>query len=228
MCRFNCAAFALVALIALGSSPVVAGVTILNGSFESPSVGTGTFGAYELGTAPDDWTQITAGNGQWGAGLVGDGSGYGNTDAPDGTQALLLKGYGGAQQTLSGFAIGATYTLSFYAEGRTSSSIPNPFEVTLGGAFLSFGIHASTGADSTTITPIGQTYNFYTSDPFTVTTASPLLEILGLSGTQTDQIDNSSYVDMVTVVPVPEPASLILSGLGGVGLLGAARRRRNV
>ncbi len=228
MCRSKYAVLALVALLAVGNLPAGAGVTILNGSFEAASVGTGAFSAFELGTAPDDWMQATANNGQWGAGLVGNGSGYGNTNAPDGTQALLLRGYGGTEQTLSGFVIGSTYTLSLYAEGRTSTGIPNPFEVTLGDEGLSFGVHAATGADSTTITPIGQAYNFYTSDPFTVTSTNPLLEILGLSGTQADQIDNNSYVDLVTVslVQTPEPGSLVVWGLVIAGGLVVARGRR--
>ena len=173
------------------------------------------YGSFEQGAAPDKWTQVTTNNGPWGAGVVGNGSGYGNTDAPDGTQALLLKGYGGAQQTLSGFVPGWTYTLSFYAEGRSSVNNPNPLEVLLGGDNLSFGIHAATGADGTTIIPRDQAYNLYTSDPFQVTTATPVLELLGTIGTLSSQIDNSSYVDLVTVslVRTPEPASLVVWGI---------------
>ena len=94
------ASFLLVSMMAnLGwASPIVQ-----NNSFESPSLGSPNF---REGNPPADWTYVGPG-GTSGGGIVTNGSAYGNSNAPDGNQALLLKSLGGVEQTLSGFTVGA-------------------------------------------------------------------------------------------------------------------------
>ncbi len=84
---------------------------VQNNSFELPSLGTGS-GSFREGNPPTDWTYVGPG-GTSGGGIVANGSAYGNSNAPDGTQALLLKSLGGAEQTLSGFTVGAPTRSAF-------------------------------------------------------------------------------------------------------------------
>lgn len=211
-----CVALVLVMAVAVGNAPVFAGVTIADNSFEAPNIGT-TGSSYVEGSPPTGWTE-DQNNGSYGGGYVGNNSAYGNSNAPDGTQALLLKGFGGVQQTLAGTYSGS-YTLSLYAEGRTNYNGPDPFKVLINGTALTFGA-------STTITPPAgvNSYVLYTSSPFTMSTGS-LLEILGQSGTQVSPVDNSTFVDLVTVTGTPEPASIVVWGLAIAGGLLVARRR---
>lgn len=184
---------------------------VQNNSFELPNIGTGS-GSYREGNPPTDWTEVVGGGG-----YVGNGSAYGNSNAPDGTQALLLKSLGGVEQTLSGFTVGDPYTISFYAEARTSFNSTNPFQVLMDGTPLTFN-------GSTTVTPTAglDAYTLYKSTVFFADSATPTLEFNGLSPS-----DNSSFVDLVTFQAVPEPSAIVgLVGLCGMGLVALARRRR--
>ena len=198
---FLSAAAALAVSCAVGfAAPIVQ-----NNSFENPALGSG----FREGNPPTSWTAVGS-SGTSGGGIVTNGSAYGNTAAPDGTQALLLKNSGGVTQQLSGFTQGSSYTISFDAEVRGSTLGPNPIQVLVDGTALSIN-------GSTTLSPASSSaYTAYTTAPFTAGSATPTLEFLGLATT-----DLSSFIDLVTVTP--EPASLGLLGFGAFGLL--ARRR---
>lgn len=214
MRMFKLSLAVLAASIGSGSVPALAGVTILNPSFESPSLGSGNF---REGNPPANWTYLGPG-GSSGGGIVANGSAYGNSNAPDGNQALLLKSIGGVQQQLSGFVVGDTYTLSLYAEGRTNYNGADPFQVEISAIPLTF-------SGSTTITPpttpSTNVYLLYTSDPFTVSTTTPYINILG-----TSLADNSTFVDFITAQGTPEPTSIAIWGLAiGLGLVVVRRRK---
>jgi len=53
-----------------------------------------------------------------GSGLLANGSGFSNPNAPEGTQAAFVQKYGTLSQTISGFSPGTTYTMSFSAAQR--------------------------------------------------------------------------------------------------------------
>jgi hypothetical protein len=189
------------------------GPQVINGSFESPSLGAGNF---REGNPAIGWTQIPGPQGSSGGGIVGNGSAYGNPNAPDGVQAGLLKDEGGMSQMVGGFAHNQPYTLSFDAAGRSGGLGPNPFTVTVGSQTLTF-------SGNSTVTP-GTSYALYTSAPFYATSGSELLSFV--SALRTDQ-DLSSYVDNIKFAAVtPEPSSFVLCGLGAVGMIVAVRRRR--
>ena len=118
---FRCPSIAILlagVVVAVLASGAIASPIILNNSFESPDAGTPT-GNYHEGTPPTSWTEVGSGGG-----YIGNGSAYGNSNAPDGTQALLLKSQGGVSQVLSGFTAGVSYDISFYAEARTNFNGP--------------------------------------------------------------------------------------------------------
>ncbi len=195
-----------------------AATSLTNGSFESPGIGNG----FQEGAPASGWTLIPGllkdinNNNTGGGGIVGNGSGYGNVNAPDGTQAGLLKGAGGMEQIVGGFEAGKQYSISFYAAGRAAFG-PNPFEVLLDGTALTF-------SGSTTITPTNNVYNLYSST-FTATGNTMTLAFLS-SLTTAD--DLSSYVDNVQIAQIPEPGTMILFIAGMFGLLAYAWRKRKL
>ncbi|MFZ3374121.1 MAG: RHS repeat-associated core domain-containing protein, partial [Chthoniobacterales bacterium] len=78
---------------------------VANGSFESP-----TTGNYVYDRPDSTWSY------QGDAGLVHNGSGFGNVNAPDGVQAAFVQENGVVWQTFT--TAGGTYTLSFQAAQR--------------------------------------------------------------------------------------------------------------
>lgn len=199
-----------------------AATSLTNGSFESPGIGTGE-GAYQEGVTASGWTLIpgllkviNTNNNTGGGGIVGNGSAYGNVNAPDGTQAGLLKGAGGMEQIVGGFEAGKQYAISFYSAGRAGAG-PNPFEVLLDGTALTF-------SGSTTITPTNNVYNLYSST-FAATGNTMTLTFLS---TLTTAVDLSSYVDNVQIAQIPEPGTMILFITGMFGLLAFVWRKQTV
>ena len=89
----------------------------LNLGFETPSVGSGNY-AYTPGGAA--WT-FSVNNDLYGSGIVANGSGFGNPNAPEGAQAAFVQSYGSIVQTLSGFLPGTNYTITYSASQRSGA-----------------------------------------------------------------------------------------------------------
>jgi len=90
------------------------GITVghanLNLGFEAPGIGGGQ---YQYNPAGGSWKFIAGGSG-----IVANGSGFNNPNAPQGTQAAFVQFLGTISQTLAGFVPGTSYTISYSAAQR--------------------------------------------------------------------------------------------------------------
>ncbi|MCW3058512.1 MAG: hypothetical protein JWQ02_333 [Capsulimonas sp.] len=97
--------------------------------FETPSVGAGN---YQYAPTGGSWT--FGGSSGNGSGIVANGSGFGNPNAPQGGQAAFVQGSGKMSQTLSGLTPGAIYTVTWAAEQRPGNA--QTWDVALDGAVI--------------------------------------------------------------------------------------------
>jgi streptogramin lyase len=145
--------------------------------FESPAVGSGSFGAFQYDPAGTPWAFV--GN----AGIAGNGSGFtaGNPNAPEGAQVAFLQGNGSFRQTIAGLAAG-TYQLSFQAaqRGNFQASRQN-FRVLVDGLAVGF------------FTPEGTAYSALATT-FTVGAGAHTITFQGLNGAGGD---NTAFIDDV-------------------------------
>jgi hypothetical protein len=185
--------------------------TIGDYGFEQVSVGAGSYDYDPTGSA---WTFS-------GAGIAGNGSGFtsGNPNAPQGSQVAFLQNTGSITQSVAGWAAGS-YTLSFDAATRTNWGGINNFEVLVDGKVVG------------TYEPTTASYQTYTTNVFTVTTGTHVIEFLGINsagGDDTDFLDNLTvaFTSKVLVAdtslvydgsPLPVSASVV----GDSGVLGAS------
>ena len=154
----------------------------LNLGFETPSLGSGN---YSYNPTGGSWT-FTGSDGTSGSGIAANGSGFGNANAPEGTQAALLQGYGNISQTLSGFVPGTNYTITYSAAQR--STVQNGGEswnVTIDGAVIK------------TNNPGSSSYTTYTAS-FTATAA---MHTLAFVGTDLAGGDNTVFIDNLSFNP---------------------------
>ena len=147
---------------------------------KTPGLGSGN---YSYNPTGGSWT-FTGSDGASGSGIAANGSAFGNPNAPEGTQAALVQGYGSISQTLAGFAPGANYTLTYSAAQR--STVQN------GGESWSVAID---GAVIKTNNPGSTSYATYTAS-FTATAAIHTLSFVGTDlagGDHTVFLDNLSF-----------------------------------
>jgi serine/threonine protein kinase len=82
--------------------------------FETPTIGTGN---HQYNPSGSLWK--FNGASPDGSGIVGNGSGFGNLNAPEGVQAAFVQTHGTITQSISGFVPGRTYTITFSAAERS-------------------------------------------------------------------------------------------------------------
>ena len=162
--------------------------------FETPSIGSGN---YSYNPSGGFWT--FGGAAGSGSGIVANGSGFSNPTAPEGVQAAFLQEYGTITQTLSGFAPGTSYTITYSAAQRSGASQNGgeSWNVVIDGSVIKAN---NPGATS---------YTTYTAT-FTATATTHTLSFVG-----TDLVggDNTVFIDNVRFSPAlqPVPAAVALT-----------------
>jgi hypothetical protein len=156
--------------------------------FETPSIGSGN---YSYNPSGSFWTfSGSSGNG---SGIVANGSGFSNPNAPEGTQAAFLQSYGTINQTLSGFVPGTSYTITYSAAQRSGASQH-------GGESWNVVID---GNAIKTNTPGAASYTTYTA----TFTASAATHTVSFVGTDLAGGDNTVFIDNVRFSPLLQPVA---------------------
>jgi autotransporter-associated beta strand protein len=151
---------------------------IPNFGFEAPNIGSGNFSYNPSGGF---WTfSGSSGNG---SGIVANGSGFSNPNAPEGIQAAFVQSNGVVSQVLSGFTPGATYTITYAAAQRPGSNGGESWNVLIDGAVIQ------------TNSPGGTSYVDYTAT-FSATAAT---HMLSFAGTDLAGGDNTVFLDNVRI-----------------------------
>jgi hypothetical protein len=226
--------------LALGAPSDAQADIITNGSFELSSNGNGQPGfnttltgwtstgynfVYASGTADTTGAVGNAGTVKlWGPGT---GSANGLTaSSPDGGNFIAADGayqVGAISQTLTGLTVGQAYTVSFWWAGAQQSGFTGAtteqWNVSFGGTTQSTPAidnanHGFTGW-------VQQTFTFIADN------TTDTLSFLAV-GTPTGK-PPFSLLDGVSVNPVPEPSTVVLMGIGlvGVGVVRMRRRARS-
>ena len=156
--------------------------------FETPSIGSGN---YAYNPSGGFWT--FSGVSPSGSGIVANGSGFSNPNAPEGTQAAFVQEYGAITQTLSGFSPGTSYTITYSAAQRSGASQHGgeSWIVTIDGNPIK------------TNTPGSTSYTTYTAT-FTATATTHTLSIVG---TDLAGGDNTVFIDNVRFSPLLQPVA---------------------
>jgi hypothetical protein len=177
--------------------------TFNQGGFETPNVGTGTYGAFQYNPSGSAWTFDNN------SGVAGNGSGFtsGNPNAPEGTQVAFLQGTGTFSQSVV-FTAG-TYSISFKAAQRGNfQASSQTFEVLEDGNVIG------------TFTPGSTNYDSFTTNSFNVTAGAHTIMFVGLNP---NGGDNTAFIDQArinTVAPILSNAGFEAPNVG-TGTFGA-------
>lgn len=197
------------------SCAAICSAQVINGSFESPNVvatlddGTGLYLYTRNSTVATGWTMSGS---QW----IWIGSRAPFWVAADGNQYTEVEsGFSGAISQSLATVAGQQYTLSFsYAANPfvAAGNADDSMRVSFGGSFVDL----IDGTDTTQ-----NDLNWMTKSY--VVTATSSSSILQFEDGFVGQPFHGGFLDNVSVVPVPEPGTFAVLGLGAAALL---RRRR--
>jgi choice-of-anchor C domain-containing protein len=206
--RCSSAAVAVAGIVLMGSFNFAAANLVIDGGFELPSI-TGTFTTYNPG-AMGGWTVVSGS-----VDLI-----HNYWQPAEGTQSLDTAGNisGKIQQTIA-TTIGTTYRLTFDMSGNPDG---NP---TIKSLFVTFGSVSQTfNFDTTGITRANMGWTAMSWD-VVATSSSSLLSFQDSGGTA-----YGSALDNVSLVAVPEPATVVAGALlllpFGASLLRIVRKNR--
>ncbi len=165
---------------------------IPNFSFETPSIGSGN-NLYN----PSGGSWTFTGASPNGSGLIGNGSGFSNPNAPLGVQAAFVQELGKISQTLSGFIPGKTYTIAYSAAQRPGSNQHGgeSWNVTIDNVVIQ------------TNSPGGTSYANYMAT-FVATATSHTLAFVG---TDLATGDNTVFLDNVSITSPPQPVAPVVT-----------------
>jgi hypothetical protein len=193
----------------VATSPLAA-ITVINTNvnfgFEIPGIGGGS---YQYNPAGGSWTFSGAsGNG---SGLVANGSGFSNPNAPQGVQAAFVQGYGTLSQMLYGFTPGTTYTILYSAAQRSGA---NQHGGESWNVMIDNAIIATNAPGSTSYTTYSVSF-----------TASAFMHALSFVGTDLAGGDNTVFLDNVRISPAVSqvPPTLVLTSPTNNAIFSAAR-----
>jgi hypothetical protein len=201
---------AALVLVGNGAGELQATNLIVNGSFETPNVG--TFWTNFANGAVLGWNDTSGSDG-----IEIDFSPVVGGPAYDGNQSMEVDAttFDTVSQTVNGLTVGQQYLL-FWAYGDRPGSGPQQLDVYFGGNLVTI--------DSDTAATDGNASLVWFPQSF-IATATSTSEVLSFAAVNVGGL--SSYgneIDGVSLQSIPEPATLLLLAPGLIGLLFAASK----